>query len=73
MVSAEISKALIIEILLDLRMLKEFVKRDKSESISEFFKTGITRKNLSSLLLNLSKPTALILKYPVIPIRKITE
>ena len=41
-----------IEILLVLRILKEFVNLDKSESIKEVFIIGVDNKNLSSLDLN---------------------
>ena len=52
MVSAEISSALIMEMLLDLKILKELVNLDKSESIREFLRTGTERKNLSNFDLN---------------------
>ena len=41
-----------MEMLLDLKILKELVNLDKSESIKEFFRMGTERKNLSNFDLN---------------------
>ena len=72
-VSAEISIALIIAMLLDLKMLKEFVNLDRSESIKEFLTIGTAKSNLSNFKRNNSNPIILIERSPINPLINIAK